>query len=288
MARNTRIAISVAAAGVLCAALAQNGSPITGQWTLGGSTIQEKTQLTISRNSLGHNMNSSSPIALSELRGLSQAQLGSTGSNVKFEIVRDAGTLRFEGFVRNGGGGGTFVFSPNTGFASEMGALGYGNLSDEQVFTMAVHDISLAYVRDLNALGIRPESSEQLITMRIHNVTPEYVRDFQGLGYTSLTPEKLVTMRIHSVTIGFARDLQTLGYNSVSPEQMVTMQIHGASTDFIKEVVSLGYSHPAIEQLVTMRIHGVTPDFIRKTRSQGLGNLPIEQLVNLKIHGIVE
>src|SRR5215469_12670499 len=106
MPRNIHIALSVAAAGVLCAALAQNGSPITGQWTLGGSTGQDKVQLTISRNSLGSNMNSSSPIALSELHGLTQAQLGSTGSNVRFEIARDAGTLRLEGFVRNGGGGG--------------------------------------------------------------------------------------------------------------------------------------------------------------------------------------
>jgi hypothetical protein len=288
MPRNTRIAIGVAAAGILCTAVAQNGSSIAGQWTIGGSTVQDKAQLTITRNSANHNMNSSSPVALSDLRGLTQAQLGSTGSNVRFEIARDAGTLRFEGFVRSGGGGGTFVFSPNADFARQMGSLGYSDLNDEQVFTMAVHDISLAYVRDLHALGVRPESSGQLVTMRIHNVTPEYVRDFQGLGYTNLTPEKLVTMRIHNVTVGFARELQSLGYNSVSPEQMVTMQIHGASTDFIKEVVSLGYSHPAIEQLVTMRIHGVTPDFIRKTRSQGLGNLPIEQLVALKIHGIVE
>jgi hypothetical protein len=288
MVRSTRIAISVAAAGVLCAALAQNRSPLTGQWTLGGSTTQDKLQLTISRTSANHNTNSSSPIALSELRGLTQAQLSSAGSNVRFEIARDAGTMQFEGFVRNGGGGGTFVFSPNPNFSNEMRSLGYADVNDEQVFTMAVHDVSLAYLRDLSALGVRPESSGQLITMRIHNVTPEYVRDFQTIGYTGLTPEKLVTMRIHGVTGDFARELKSMGYNSVSPEQMVTMRIHGASTEFIKEVVSLGYSHPAIDQLVTMRIHGITPDFIRKTRSQGLGNLPIEQLVSLKIHGIVE
>ena len=288
MSRNTHIALSVAAAGVLSAALAQNNSSIIGQWTLGASLVQDKVQLTISRTTANHNMNSSSPIAISELHGLTQAQLSSAGLNVRFEIARDAGTLRFEGFVRNGGGGGTFGFSLNPNYPKEMAALGYSDVNDEQVFTMAVHDVSLAYVRDLSALGVRPESSGQLITMRIHNVTPEYVRDFQTIGYTGLTSDKLVTMRIHGVTADFARELKSMGYNSVSTEQMVTMRIHGASIDFIKEVVSLGYSHPPIEQLVTMRIHGITPDFIRKTRSQGLGNLPIEQLVSLKIHGIVE
>jgi hypothetical protein len=212
------------------------------------------------------------------------------GAEYSAKMDRDAGTLRFEGYVKNGGGGGAFTFAPNPKFITEMRSLGFLVLADEKVFTMAVHDVSAAYVRELNALGIRTDSTDQLITMRIHGVTVDYVRDFKALGYpvSDLKPDTLVTMRIHGVTAEFARELKALRYNSVSPDQMVTMRIHGASTDFIKDVAALGYNHPGIDQLVTMRIHGVTPEFIRKTRSLGMRDVSIDQLVSLKIHGIVD
>jgi|HubBroStandDraft_5_1064220.scaffolds.fasta_scaffold70318_2 hypothetical protein len=288
MLRKTYFAVSALISGFGFCAIAQNSSPIVGQWTVAGPWVQDKVQLTIQRNAgIGSSMSSSSPVPLSDLRGLTRAQMDSSGSMARFELARDAGTFHFDGYVQNGGGGGVFTFVPNPKFVSEMRSLGFSGLSDEKVFTMAAHDVSAAYVRDMNALGVRPESTDQLITLRIHNVTVQYVKDFKSLGYADLSPDKLVTMRIHGVTADFAGELKTLGYNAVSTDQMVTMRIHDASADFIKEVAALGYNHPSIDQLVTMRIHGVTPDFIRKARSR-VGNLSIDQLVSLKIHGILD
>jgi hypothetical protein len=291
MMRDIVFATGVLACCAGYAVLAQNAQQITGQWTVGGLVVQDKIQLSIQRTAgPDSHMSSSSPVPLAQLTGLARTQLDSPGAVVRFELVRDAGTLRFEGYTKNSGGGGAFTFSPNPKFEAEMRSLGFSGLTDEKVFTMAVHDVSAAYVREMNALGIRPESTDQLITMRIHGVTAEYAGAFKSMGYAAsdLTPDKLVTMRIHGVSPEFARELKSLGYNSVSPDQMVTMRIHDASTDFIKEVAALGYNHPSVDQLVTMRIHGVTAEFIRKTRSQGLGNLSIDQLVNVKIHGIVD
>ncbi|HEY7392926.1 MAG TPA: hypothetical protein VH640_30680 [Bryobacteraceae bacterium] len=259
MLRNVYFAPSVLVALGIYLALAQNGSPITGQWALGAAEPDGQVRLTLQRSGPGFNMNSTSPVPLSQLRGLSRAELDSSGSVVHFDLVRDAGTLRFTGYLQNGGGGGAFTFTPSASFAGEMRSLGFEGLSDEKVFTMAVHDVSAAYVRDMNALGIHPDSIDQLISMRIHNVTVDYAREFKSLDYTELTPDKLVTMRIHGVTAAFARELKVLGYNSVS-----------------------------IDQMVTMRIHGITPEYIRKTRTLGLGNLTIDQLVNVKIHDLVD
>jgi hypothetical protein len=152
MSRKFSFALGALGCSVVYLALAQNSSPITGQWTIGGPMVQDKVQLTIRRSSANSNMSSSSPAPLSQLRGLTQAQLDSSGSMARFELVRDAGTLRFEGYLQGGGGGGTFTFSPNPNFAGEMSSLGYSGLSDEKVFSMAVHDVSVAYIRDMSAL----------------------------------------------------------------------------------------------------------------------------------------
>jgi len=270
-------------------ALAQTSGPITGQWTISGPIVADQVQLSIRRYTPGSNMSSSSQVSITQLNGLTRAQFASPVSSLaRFDIVRDAGTLRLEGYLQNGSGGGNFTFIPNPGYANEMRALGYTDLTDERIFQLATHDVSLAYIRSMFSAGIRPESTSKLITMRIHNVSVEFVNEMKALGFTDLKPDKLVTMRIHGVTAEFGRSLKSMGYNSVSTDQMVTMRIHGVSTDFIREIESFGYNHPPIDKLVTMKIHGITPDYIRKAQARGFTNLSIDQLVQLKIHGILE
>jgi len=291
MSRNVLIALVVAST-VGYVMVAQNAAAISGQWTVGGVVGKDNTQavvqLTIRRSEGNSSMSNSSSVPLNQLRGLTRPQLDSPGIMVHFELIRDAGTFGFDGYVQKGGGGGAFTFLPNANFAGEMRSLGYPVLSNEQQFVMAVHDAGAAYVRDMQAAGIRPDSTDQIITMRIHNVSVEYVKEMKALGYSGLTPDHLVTMRIHNVTADFARELKSLGYNSVPSDELVTMRIHGVTPEFMKEVASLGYNHPSIDQLVTMRIHNVTPDFIRKTRARGMGTLSIDQLVSLQIHGIFD
>jgi len=285
--------LCIATGVLICAAAAwlapAQNSPITGQWTIGGPMVQDTIQLGIRRTSANSNMSSSWTTPLAQLRGLTRAQLDSTGTVTRFELVREAGTLRFDGFVQNGGGGGTFTFTPNPAFPGGLRALGYSaGLTDEKVFSMAVHDVSTAYVRDLAALGVHADSTDQLITMRIHNVTPDYVRQLQTLGQSELKPDKLVTMRIHSVTPEFVREFRDQGYTDLSADKLVTMRIHSVTPEFSRELKDLGYGQVSADQMVTMRIHSVTPEFIRKTRAKGLGNLPVDQLVQLKIHGILD
>jgi hypothetical protein len=289
MSRKTYAAISVLLLSAASLALAQSNALITGQWTIGSFGSPDKVRFGIQRTSLNHNMNSSSDAPLSQFHAIMGGQLDSAGGLVRFDLVRDAGTFHLEGYMRNGSGGGNFTFAPNPNYANQLRSLGFaGNLTDEKVFSMAIHDVSSAYIRDMNGLGIRPDSEDKLIAMRIHGVTPEYVRGFKDLGYSELGADKLVTMRIHGVSAEFARGLKDMGYNAVTPDQMVTMRIHGATLEFVKEINALGYDHPNVDQLVTMRIHGVSPEFIRKTRSLGMGNLSIDKLVNLRIHGVVE
>ena len=263
--------------------------PITGQWMIDSTELPDQVQLTLHRSSSGHGgSTNSSPIPLRQLNGLTRAQMDdANGATVHFEIIRDAGVLACEGYFKRSNGAGSFTFSADPGFISEMRSLGYTGLSDEQVFSMAVHDVSREYVRELRALGLKP-SADELITMRIHTVTIEYIKDLQSLGHDKLQPDQLVTMRIHGVEPGFIRELNQLGYRSVSADELVTMRIHEATTDFIRKLRSLGYEHPTIDQLVTMRIHGVTPDYIQKLNARGMKGLSIDQLVSLRIHGIVD
>jgi len=110
-----------------------SGGPITGQWTL-ELLPRDGVQFTIHRSWEGHNeYSSSSNFDLGDFRGLTRSQI-EAGGPAKFEMLRDAGTLACEGTFRNGGGGGTFQFSPDPQYVSSMRSLGYDGLSCERLF----------------------------------------------------------------------------------------------------------------------------------------------------------
>lgn len=285
MDRSSLIAIGVLAGGLL-AAVAQNTTPVNGQWMIDGPAVDGKVQLTLHGRRDHGSFTNSSALPLDALRGLAPAALASAGGPVRFEIVRDAGTLACQGYFNNGDGSGSFTFSPNPRFVSEMQAQGFQDLTPDTVFAMAVHDVSLAWVRELRGLGLNQLNTHQLLAMRIHGVSADFIRELKALGYQNLAADQLVAMRIHGVTAEFARGLKDAGYEA-STDQMVAMRIHGAGLDFIKEIKALGYS-PSIDQLIAMRIHGVSPEFIRNLQGRGMKQLSVDQLVSMKIHGIDE
>src|SRR5215475_10325508 len=263
---------------------AQNS--ITGQWIVSPSKGDGSVQLTLQSTGPDWNINSSASILLSQLRGLTAAEMRADGGMARFEIVRDAGTLQCEGWFKNGRGAGNFVFKPNRNYLSEMRSLGYDNLSDERMFSFALHDVRLDFVRGLMAAGYGRTDADQLVSMRIHGVSADFIRELKVLGYERVAVDQLVSMRIHGVETDFIRELKELGYDHVPADELVSMRIHGVTTEFIKELKTLGYKSPPVDELVSMKIHGVTPDFIRRMKDRGVKDLSIEQLISLRIHGL--
>ena len=190
----TRIAGMGVSIFALSTALAfQGAAPITGQWMIERRSGDGTIQLTLSgsNGSSGH-FSHSSDISLDQLRGLTREQMGAPSASVRFEIMRDAGTLQCEGNFKNGTGAGLFTFALNAKYTTDMKAQGYDSLPPQTVFQMAVHNVTVAYVRGLRELGMKSVSTDQLMAMSIHGVAIEYIREMKSLGYGELTPDNLV------------------------------------------------------------------------------------------------
>src|SRR5215217_3048593 len=81
---------------------AQNSS--TGQWIIDAKRSTNSIHLTLNySNDVAGRGNSITSFNLDPgaLRGLSQAQMMSSGGQVQFQLVRDAGTLNCEGWFRD-------------------------------------------------------------------------------------------------------------------------------------------------------------------------------------------
>ena len=162
-------------------------APITGTWK-GEFKGENEVQLNLQMKSQSGWTGQSLP--LSALRGLTSQQ-ATNGARIHFDLVRDAGAVAFEGAFKDGKGSGAFTFTPSAAFVDDMAALGFRNLSPEQLLTMEMVDVSRGYAREMKALGYDRLSTKQLISMRIFQVTPDFVNAFRSLGYDRLQPDQL-------------------------------------------------------------------------------------------------
>ena len=296
-----------------------------GQWLVEYKTDEGKTSLTLRHKESRQgkdggrhesDWNTTRNIEPDELRGLTREQVFSdNGTNVRFDLRRDAGTFACEGWFRRGSGSGHFTFVPDQGFAAELSRRGVGSPTDRQLFSLAMANAGLAlldelsaqgyerptveglvrmgehgvhadYVRGMGAAGYRLRTIEALVRMRDHGVGPDYVRELRGYGYQDLSAEELLRARDHGVTAGFIRELQGAGYKAPALEGLIRIRDHGVSAGYIKALRDEGYDSIALEELVRMRDHGVSAEFVSELKGLGYTRLSTDDLVRMRDHGV--
>ncbi len=206
------LAIAVALPSAATAGIAPAGaqaSTVEGTWStrISDRNGDDRIQIRLERDrDRGHSSQGFS-VDAGELDGLTMGQASGTASNVRFALVRDAGTITFEGNIRDGRGTGTFGFTPNSQWVGQMDGLGY-DWDDDEVFFLAIQDVTTAWVEALQDLGYTNLPGDDLFAFAIHGVGPEFIRALNDLGYRSIDADDLVAMRIHGVSPEFVRDIR--------------------------------------------------------------------------------
>src|SRR5215471_5857904 len=206
----------------------------TGQWLIEVEPGTSNLRLTIRYSAEHWESNNSGWIAAEQVKGLTQAQMMSAGSAVRFQIVRDAGSFDCDGWFKEGNGSGHFAFAASPSFVSELGRRGYEAPTDDQQFSMALHDVSLALVDELKTQGYDRPPTEQLVRMGTHGVRLEYIRDMKAAGYSLKSVDMLIRMRDHGVTSAYVKEMIAAGYTQIPAEGLVKARDHGVRPDFIK------------------------------------------------------
>ncbi|HEU5132916.1 MAG TPA: hypothetical protein VFT26_12460, partial [Pyrinomonadaceae bacterium] len=152
-----------------------NPQDTTSQWLIEYRPAENSLQLSLRyrrTRDTGFSYNDSGfKVTLDQLAGLSRDQLMSpTGTNVRFQLKRDAGTFDFEGWFKQGNGSGHFTFAPNSSFNSDLARLGFGRANDEELLALAMTDTGLAFINELKAQDYDTTSVQQLVRMAHHGV----------------------------------------------------------------------------------------------------------------------
>src|SRR5688572_27373179 len=196
----------------------------------------------------------------SELQGLSREQaLG--GGAVKFNLVREAGTIECEGSFQNGRGSGTFRFLGSQAFLSAMKSRGFDFESNP-----SKHD------RDVE---------ERLFSAAALNVTTALADDLVSAGF-KLDVEDLFKAAIFKIDSTFMREMKASGFPNLGMEELVKARIFKIDAEFVRKVTQMGFDKEPFESLVKMQIFKIDSEFIRKAKADGVP-LEVEHLVQRKL-----
>jgi hypothetical protein len=263
---------------------------ITGEWTAEVSRDKEdKIYLSLSRRTeKGDTNNNGSNVSLAELQGLSREQMLSPKTDVRFRIVREAGTFDFEGTFSGGRGAGLWTLTPSQNFIAAMRARGFDNLTEEQLVSSAMLDVRTKTVDDLKAAGFNDLTIHDVFKATIFKVNAEYISELKSLGYENLTLEELVKARIFKIDAAFAREVQAMGYQHQSLESLVKLRIFKITPEFLREMRTAGLDNLSLEDAVKLKIFKIDPDFIQRAKASGYTDLDTEKLVRLRIQNTVK
>lgn len=210
----------IAAAAALAFAQSQRG-----EWTLNRSDTSGRVHFSLQSRDDHHSFDSSSDWNVSDLHGLDLATAAK--HDVQFSIVRDAGTIQAEGFVKDGEGAGLFTFEANPQYIQEMEALGFDGITPEQQLAFALHDVSFSYAREMKSLGIKGLDAHKLLACRIFHVDAAFVKELHDAGINVVEAGKLIAFRIHKITPQYIADLRAHGMRNLTADQLIALRIHG-------------------------------------------------------------
>ena len=269
---------------------AQHRVPSGGLWLIEPSERSGIVRLTIryGERRYSDNWNSQDDVPVSQLVGLSAADMRGSGVTVHFKIVRSAGTLDCEGWFDDGKGSGHFTYQANSDFAAELAKRGINGPPPTawEQFQMTMADVGLELVDELARQKYERPTAAELARMATHGVDLEYVRDIGARGYHLADAKSLIRMRDHGVDPDFIESLTSAGYKDLSAEELVRVRDHGIDGDYIADMKEMGYAPSDPEELVESRDHGVTRGFIQRVKARGYGNPSLDEVIRLRDRGL--
>ena len=225
--KTIKIALGICMATMLLFAAA-SFPDVEGEWILKRTDAKLKLTLIIENDSeRNYNMNSSFWMKAEDFQGLK------FNSDQPFKLLRDAGTVVFNGKLNEERGIGYFLFTPNKDFSIYLKKMG----------------------------NEEPEEKEMLL-LTLGNIDRKYLGEMKALGYDGLETDQLVSCAIFKVTTDYVKQVQSMGFKDISIQKLINFKIHGISVDFIKSYHSLGYTDMSADKLLELKIHDVTPAYI--------------------------
>jgi hypothetical protein len=287
----------------------QNEMKTEGDWfaTIKGNTlnIQFKSD---------ENNTSSSTFQLNDFKDLPRDKQGA------FALTREAGTMDFIGKFEGNKGMGTYKFTPNKNYSTEMLHEGVDITKDNDIMVFFMVNIKRSYVQMLKQNGYSKLDKDQLIALAALDINEAYISSIKQAGITDIDSDNLIAFRSMGIDKVFIEEIRNAGYKDVTPDNVIALKSQGIDgkyiTDFrnstkansnddidddiiafkslkidqafINSFKELGYIDLSNSDLMAMKSLNVTPEYIRNFQKVGFKNIKTDDIFALKSQNITD
>jgi hypothetical protein len=281
--------IALALITALAAQTAMAQSTAAGTWSIEPSDTAGKVRFDVRTDGSGEGYhNESSSDVETQSLGLSSQQLSSGGNHVTFTLAREAGSFACEGWISNGKGGGTYVFTASSTYLSKMHDLGYDDISARKQMTAAMIDLTTGYVDSIAKAGYPHLPFDKLVAFRALKIDETFVRSMRSLfGNSGVDSEQIVALRALGVTGTYVEQMRAAGFAVPTARDAVQLRALHVDSAYVRELAAAGYSHLSSEQLIQLRALHIDAAYIKRVQAHGFPNPTVEQLVRLKAMNVI-
>lgn len=198
---------------------------LSGRWTIDVPAGADKARLQLQQG----NDSLSVHVPLAQFTGLNASALRSEVSNTGFQLARDTGTFTFNGSFQSGRGSGEWSFKGNSAFVSDMRKHGYDQLTEENLYRLALNNITASYIGELAQAGYRNLPVNALISLYSNNVRADYINGLAATGYAKLSPNDLIALKSNGVTETYIKSLQGRGHKNLSVQQILSIRTNSGN-----------------------------------------------------------
>src|ERR1700744_312054 len=232
---------------------------------------------------------SSDDFKLSELSSVPKDQKGD------FTIIRDAGTMKFNGSFDGNEGHGHYQFAANKEFINYLSNEGITNIDHPDEFAFFIIDINKAYVHMLKENGYGHISTDNMIAMAALKVDEPFIKYWKQNGYPDISPDQLVSARALGVDGEYVKEIHEAGYPKISYDQLIAFKAQGITGEYIRGLKKAGKIEgkdnggsglPSPDDIASYKALDVDSAYIEGLKNAGYTNLAFNDLTSMKALGI--
>ncbi|MHA7059578.1 M56 family metallopeptidase [Aquimarina sp. M1] len=171
-------------------------------------------------------------------------------------------------------------------FMKQFKALGYENITVDDIISFKVHSITPDFIKRYHDVGYKNIPLNDVVGLKIHNVTPEFIETFKKVGYNNITLEEAMSLKIHNISPDSAAKYVKIGYKDLDIDDLMSLKIHNVSPEYIAEFKKTRFGNLSLDDMLSFKIHNVTPAFVKQFEGIGYKNITADQALSLKIHNV--
>jgi beta-lactamase regulating signal transducer with metallopeptidase domain len=241
-----------------------------------------------------HNHMSNSNFLVSEFSALPRGTAGD------FKLVREAGTMNFNGKFDGNKGSGRYQFVTNPAYIQYLTSQGITDIEQNDELAFFMINIKKDYVAMLHRNGYKKVSKSDLIATAALGVTEPYIASLKKNGFPDASLQDLITGKAMGIDGAFISEIRKAGYPNVSFDKLVSFKAQGINGQYIAKFKNARATTPgkkntsakskskddSADDMIAYKALNVDESFVNGFKKAGYTNLSSSDLIGMKAVGV--